>query len=103
MGQIHATDCDDLPYGPGQSDYEYDLHRQRKDDMEPTREPMSPLGQLLFDQMTLVNESQRIALMMGRQQMARDVVGWIHANAHLLGGVPIETLLALCNKELKRP
>lgn len=26
---------DDLPYGPGQSDYEYDKQRQRKVDMEP--------------------------------------------------------------------
>ena len=98
------------PYGhPKNEDYAYDVARQRKVDMEQDQRdgagnpqpPMSDLGKHLFEQMALINDGQRIAAKLGRQQMARDVVGWIHANAHLLGGAPIESLLALCNKELK--
>lgn len=32
MPGIYVTSCDDLPYGPGQTDYEYDRLRQEQDD-----------------------------------------------------------------------
>ena len=96
MGAIYVRSCDDLPYGPGQSDYEYDKERQRKDDMEP----MSDLGKHLFDQMTAINESQRIAMRLGRQQVARDVAAWAARNAEHIKDAQVESLLAICNKEL---
>ena len=34
MGKIYAVNCDDLPYGPGQSDYEYDRKVQEEMDMD---------------------------------------------------------------------
>ena len=34
MGSITVRRCDDLPYGPGNPDYEYDNDRQRKVDAE---------------------------------------------------------------------
>jgi len=34
MPSIYIDSCDDLPYGPGQTDYEYDKWRQEQVDME---------------------------------------------------------------------
>ena len=93
MGAIYVRSCDDLPYGPGQSDYEYDKERQRKDDMD--------LGKEIFDQAAEMNRMAASYLKLGRQQVARDVAAWAVQNAEALKGAPVESLLALCNKELQ--
>lgn len=113
MGAIYVRFCDDREYGPGQSDYEYDRERQRRDDMKDESrvldkrmafggaEPMSDIGAALFTQMAAITAGQQQALKIGRQQMARDVMGWVSQNAAHLGGAKVEGLIALCNRELK--
>lgn len=46
-------------------------------------------------------DAQEIARKLGRAEVAQEVVAWVHRHAHQLGGVPVETLLALCNREAK--
>lgn len=46
-------------------------------------------------------EAQTTAVKIGRQQMARDVMTWAREHAAALQGAPVESLLALCNRELK--
>ena len=93
MGEIYARDCDNLPYGPGQSDYEFDKERQRKDDMD--------LGKQIFDQAAETNRMAASYLKLVRQQVARDVAAWAARNAEHIKGAQVESLLAICNKELQ--
>ena len=56
----------------------------------------------IFEQ---INEHNRMAasyLKLGRQQMAQEVLTWAIANARALSGAPVESLLALCNKEIPK-
>ena len=93
----HAATVERMERDCDRADEAYDRSVQEKIDMEP----MSDLGKHLFEQVTIINEGQRIALSLGRQQMARDVLEWAHRNADNLGGTNIESLLAICNKEFK--
>ena len=62
---------------------------------------MTDLVQLIFEQAALTAEAQRISLKMGRSQMASEVLAWIRQNTEGLGGTDIDSLLALCEKELR--
>lgn len=61
---------------------------------------MDDLAKMIFDQANLIGEGQRIAGQLGRAQMALEVLAWAHRHAHLIAGAPVESLLALCNREL---
>lgn len=97
MGVIYVDDPAEIPYGPGNQDYEYDRRVQEAIDMEP----MSEIGKQLFEQARLANDMAALHGKIGRQQMAREVLAWVKANASALSASNIEGLLALCNKDLK--
>ena len=54
MGSITIKDADDLPYGPGNPDYEYDGWRERMDDDADG----DPYEELLIKEAELKNQRQ---------------------------------------------
>lgn len=64
-------------------------------------EPMSDLGKQLFESAALTMEAQRISLLLGRQQMAREVMGWAAHHADAIQPHAVTALIALCNKEVQ--
>ena len=79
MGSITIRKCDDLPYGPGQSDYEYDNARQRKDDMandnavvtvEPSPQAVTPMAmlQLAVEKGASVEQLERLMALQERYE-----------------------------------
>lgn len=64
---------------------------------------MEGLAKELFEQATIMNEASRIHGILGRQQMAREVMAWVNrVGLEKFGEVPIGELVALCQKEITR-
>jgi ribosomal 50S subunit-recycling heat shock protein len=61
-------------------------------------EPMSDLGNNLFDQVAIINEGQRIAIKLGRQQFALEVAR-VLGNRNKDAAAKLAALAELCKRE----